>query len=102
MSFILVSGIYGLLLFDVHEFNSKAHLIGLEIHITLSDSFTGGFPDDQSIAERTLNRFHYPFRGCLQDVFVNSDVAARTGEHLDFAKLEGQNIGICDLEDNFV
>lgn len=62
----------------------------------------GGFPDDEPIAERTLNRFHYPFRGCLQDVFVNSDVSATTGTHLDLAKLEGQNIGICDLDDNFV
>lgn len=62
----------------------------------------GGFPDDQPIAEVTADRFHHPFRGCLQDVFVNSDVMVRSGDHLDFSKLQGQNIGICDLEDNFV
>lgn len=65
-------------------------------------NFPGGFPDDQSIAKRTLHRFNYPFRGCLQDVFVNSDGSTGAGEHLVLAKLEGQNIGICDLEDNFV
>lgn len=66
--------------------------------------FSGGFPDDQSIAERTKDRFHYPFRGCLQEVFVNTlnRDSSRLGETLDLSKLEGQNIGICDQEDNFV
>lgn len=103
MSFILVS----LIIYALARGSCRVRVVCLLISFAFNfrlintsiSLFAGGFADSQPIATATFNRFHHPFRGCLQEVYVNSEGAERS---LDFSKLEGQNIGICDLEDNFV
>jgi hypothetical protein len=78
---------------------------------------TGGFPLNTSISNRTLNHFHKPFTGCLQGILItsfNGQMVARTTSpessnshpsepnYQDFTTFEGENIGECDLFDEFV
>lgn len=74
----------------------------------------GGFPVDVSISNRTLNHFNKPFSGCLQGVQISNfngqmspssmtQPALYTAPNIqDFSVYEGENIGECELFDEFV
>lgn len=77
--------------------------------------FTGGLPQSQSITNRTNNLFHKSFSGCLQDVQINNlqqpQIPQQQGTSTtqqpklfihDFSHYEGENIGECELYDEFV
>ncbi|CRL07542.1 CLUMA_CG020507, isoform A [Clunio marinus] len=76
----------------------------------LGESFyIGGFPLGVSIFNRTFNHFYKPFAGCLQDIQIlnfNSQGLQQTQFSAltlqDFSKFKGENIGECDLSDEFV
>ncbi|GAB0086236.1 Protein eyes shut [Sergentomyia squamirostris] len=65
--------------------------------ITLQDTFfIGGFPNTDTISQRTGNKFRKSFRGCLQD--INMGPADFTPEtHIDLKDLDGENIGVCEF-----
>ena len=84
-------------------------------------TFLGGLPQSQSISNRTNNLFHKSFSGCLQDVQINNlqqpqnspqqqqqqqgtSITQQQPKLLihDFSHYEGENIGECELYDEFV
>lgn len=59
---------------------------------------SGGFPDGESIQNRTSNRFSKAFIGCLHDITFGNDL---TSQISDFSSYDGENIGSCDVYDDF-
>lgn len=59
---------------------------------------TGGFPDNSLIGNRTQHKFTRPFSGCLQDISFGNDIESHIS---DFSAFDGENIGSCDLFDDF-
>lgn len=83
--------------------------------------FSGGFPQSETVTNRTLNKFHKTFSGCLQDVQINNAQQLQMQEPTnqkqslklqqqqlpkiniqDFSRYDGENIGECELYDEFV
>lgn len=75
----------------------------------------GGFPSSPSIFNRTFNHFNKPFSGCLEGVQISSfnskmstdskvsqPVYYDTLRVQDLYTFEGENIGECELFDEFV
>lgn len=74
----------------------------------------GGFPAPASISNRTLNHFQKPFSGCLQGIQISNFNGQTTQQvtqpaqyssslnNQDFSMFEGENIGECELYDEFV
>jgi hypothetical protein len=91
-----------------------------------SFSSSGGFPQNHSISNRTLDHFHKPFLGCLQAIQIsnfnyfnnrfktNAQQTTKSSQVIkaaqlstlnsnqDFSHFEGENIGECELFDEFV
>jgi hypothetical protein len=87
-------------------------------------NFAGGLPSNESILNRTKSHFFKPFSGCLQGIQIlsynnnNSNVRVtsinqqsssnvRPAQHTtlnsqDFSHYVGENIGECELFDEFV
>lgn len=73
--------------------------------------FVGGFPSNTSLVNQTMNHFHKPFSGCLQGIHISSFSNKNSNQlqlHApqlvvqDFSSFEGENIGECELYDEFV
>ncbi len=61
--------------------------------------FSGGTPPTLPISNLTINKFSLSFSGCLQDIAFGSDPQVYRIE--DYSQYEGENIGACELYDEF-
>lgn len=72
----------------------------LVLKIKLYIIISGGTPSSIPISNLTINKFSSSFSGCLQDITFGSEPQVYRID--DYSQYEGENIGSCELYDEFI